>query len=87
MTMVLTMVISAMSRHIKASEFKAKCLALMDEVARTGAAVIITKNGKPVAELVPHRPHKHSARGILKDELFVAGDIIAPIDVEWETLK
>ena len=38
-----------MSRHIKASEFKAKCLALVDEVARTGAAVVITNNGKPVA--------------------------------------
>jgi prevent-host-death family protein len=68
-----------MSRHIKAAEFKAKCLALMDEVARTGIAVIITKNGKPVAELLPHRPCKQSARGILKGELFVTGDIIAPI--------
>jgi prevent-host-death family protein len=68
-----------MSRHIKASEFKAKCLALMDEVVRTGIAVIITKNGKPVAELVPHRSRKRSARGILKGELFVTGDIIAPL--------
>jgi antitoxin (DNA-binding transcriptional repressor) of toxin-antitoxin stability system len=51
----------------------------MDEVARTGIAVIITKNGKPVAELLPHRPCKQSARGILKGELFVTGDIIAPI--------
>jgi prevent-host-death family protein len=76
-----------MSRHIKASEFKAKCLALMDEVARTGIAVIITKNGKPVAELVPHRPRKQSARGILKDELFITGDIMSPIDVEGEALK
>jgi prevent-host-death family protein len=76
-----------MSRHIKASEFKAKCLALMDEVARTGIAVIITKNGKPVAELVPHRPLTRKARGILKDELFVTGDIIAPIDAEWDVLK
>jgi len=76
-----------MSRHIKASEFNAKCLALMDEVARTGIAVIITKNGKPVAELVPHRPRKQSARGILKDELFITGDIISPIDVECEALK
>ena len=76
-----------MTRHIKASEFKAKCLALMDEVGRTGAAVIITKNGKPVAELVPHRPRMQNARGVLKDELFVTGDIIAPIDVEWEALK
>ncbi len=50
-----------MSRHIKAAELKAKCLALMDEVARPGIAVIITKNGKPVAELVPHRPRKAHA--------------------------
>jgi prevent-host-death family protein len=76
-----------MTRHIKASEFKAKCLALMDEVARTGEAVIITKNGKPVAELVPHRPRKRSIRGIFKDELFIVGDIISPIDVEWDALK
>jgi prevent-host-death family protein len=76
-----------MPRRIKASEFKAKCLTLMDEVARTGTAVIITKNGKPVAELVPHRPREQSARGILKNELFITGDIIAPIDVEWEALK
>ena len=55
--------VTPMTRHIKASEFKAKCLALMDEVARTGEAVIITKNGKPVAELVPHRPRKRSASG------------------------
>lgn len=76
-----------MSRIIKASEFKAKCLAIMDEVAQTGIPVVITKNGKPVAEIVPHRPKKRNARGILKDELFITGDIISPIDVEWEALK
>jgi prevent-host-death family protein len=76
-----------MARHIKASEFKAKCLALMDDVARTGNAVIITKNGKPIAELVPHRARKQSARGLLKDELFITGDIVSPIDVAWDALK
>jgi prevent-host-death family protein len=76
-----------MSRTIKASEFKAKCLAIMDEVAKTGQAVVITKNGKPVAELVPHQPRKKNARGILKDRLFITGDIISPIDVEWEAMK
>jgi prevent-host-death family protein len=76
-----------MSRRIKASAFKAKCLALIAEVARTGIAVIITKNGKPVVELVPHRPREQSARGILKDELFITGDIMSPIDVECEALK
>jgi len=78
----------AMSRIIKASEFKAKCLAVLDEVQRTRRPVVITKRGKPVAELVPHKPpKKQSAWGILKDELFIDGDIISPIDVEWEALK
>lgn len=76
-----------MSRDIKASEFKSKCLFLIDEVARTGTPLIITKNGKPVAELVPHRPHRRTPRGLLKDELFITGDIISPIDVEWDALK
>ena len=43
------------TRTIKASEFKAKCLKLMDEVAETGEEIIITKNGKPVAKLSAHR--------------------------------
>ena len=60
-----------MTRHIKASYFKAKCLALIDEVARTGAAIIITKDGKPVAQLIPHRPRDRNVRGILKHELFI----------------
>lgn len=38
---------------IQASEFKAKCLALLDEVARTGETIVITKHGEPVAKLVP----------------------------------
>ena len=70
-----------MCRTIKASEFKAKCLAIMDEVAKTGEDVVITKKGKPVAKLVPHRAARHQALGLLKDSLFITGDIISPIDV------
>jgi len=87
MTIVMTMVISAMSQTIKASEFKAKCLALMDEVARTGESYVITKNGKPVAELRPHKREKKSPFGLLKGELTITGDILSPIDVEWDALK
>ena len=77
-----------MSRVIKASEFKAKCLALLDEVERTRQAVVITKRGKPVAELVPHnRAEAQRPFGILKGRLEIVGDIISPIDVEWEALK
>ena len=42
-------------RTIKASEFKAKCLQLMDEVAESGEEIVITKFGKPVARLGPLR--------------------------------
>lgn len=48
-------------KSISASSFKAKCLALMDEVARTGESIVITKNGKPVAQLTPP-PRRLGAR-------------------------
>jgi len=76
-----------MSRMIKASEFKAKCLALLDEVDRTGDVIVITKKGRPVAEIRRHTPAKRSIIGIWKGQTEILGDIIAPIDVEWEALK
>jgi prevent-host-death family protein len=88
MTMGMTMVTRGpMTRFVKASEFKAKCLALMDEVERTGEAVVITKRGKPVAELVPSRARRRNPLGIWADSVAIAGDVMAPIDVEWDALK
>ena len=54
-------------KTIKASEFKAKCLKLMSDVAETGAEYVITKNGRPVSRLVPYRnpagePLRHRSR-------------------------
>lgn len=72
---------------IRASEFKAKCLALMDEVARTGRPLLVTKNGKPVAELRPHTVPGKDAFGIWKGRLLVRGDIVSPVDADWEALK
>jgi prevent-host-death family protein len=40
-------------RIIKASTFKERCLALLDQVARTGVPIIVTKRGRPVAKVVP----------------------------------
>ncbi len=77
----------AMTRIIKASEFKAKCLSLMDEVAQSGESLVITKNGKPVAELKPYGAGKKNLFGIWKDAVVITGDIISPIDVEWDAMK
>lgn len=74
---------------IRASEFKAKCLALMDQVARTGETIVVTKNGKPVAELRPHRaPPAKSLIGLHKGQIEIHGDIIASIyRKRWEAMK
>ena len=74
---------------IQASEFKAKCLALMDRVARTGETILVTKNGKPVAELRPHRPPRaKSLIGLHKGQIDVRGDIVSPIASRlWEAMK
>ena len=62
-----------------ASEFKAKCLAILDQVNSTREAVTILKRGKPVAQLVP--PVQQDA-GYPQDDLLgsvrVLGDIVAP---------
>ncbi len=76
--------IAATTRTIKASEFKAKCLKLMDEVAESGQEIIITKNGKPVSRLAPYSRRPKSLFGIDRGRIEILGDIIEPIDVEWE---
>ena len=77
-----------MSRIIKASEFKAKCLAVLDDVERTRQPVVITKRGKPIADVIPHTATaKSELFGLLKGRMEIVGDIISPIDVEWEALK
>ncbi len=71
-------------RTIKASEFKATCLKLMDEVAESGEEIIITKNGKPVARLTPHEKRFPPPFGRDRDRIKILGDIVSPIDVVWE---
>jgi prevent-host-death family protein len=71
-------------RTIKASEFKAKCLKLMDEVAQSGEPLVVTKNGRPIAQLSPISRERRSIWGLHKGQMEILGDIISPIDVEWE---
>jgi prevent-host-death family protein len=70
-------------RRIPAGEFKAKCLNLMDEVARRRTPLVITKRGKPVAKLVPIDDRPIDPFGCMAGTVKILGDIISPIDVEW----
>jgi prevent-host-death family protein len=72
---------------IPAAVFKAECLKLMDEVARTGQPVVITKHGKPVAQLVPIPAQPRSIFGYMKNTVRIKGDVVAPIDEEWSALS
>ena len=77
---------STMAASISASQFKARCLGLMDQVAATGEVLVITKNGRPVAELHPcAAPRRPSPFG-LHPEASIAGDVLAPIDTAWTAL-
>lgn len=64
---------------VTATEFKARCLALIDEVERTGEPLTITKRGRPVAQVVPLRLSKGSHPfEALKGTLEIVGDILEP---------
>ena len=67
-------------QSIQASEFKAKCLALMDRVAESGETLVVTKNGRPVAELRPYSGTRADSPFGLHRNLTITGDILSPID-------
>ena len=73
---------------IQASEFKAKCLALMDDVARSGEVLIITKSGRPIAELRPYSGGRISSPFGLHAALEIKGDILSSDDEDaWKALE
>jgi prevent-host-death family protein len=74
------------SREISAGQFKARCLAIMDEVRDRGGEYIITKRGTPVARLVPARHEPRPLLGSMSGTVRVLGDIIGPLDEPWEAL-
>ena len=71
-------------QRIKASEFKAKCLHLMDEVNRTGEEITITKNGTPVSVLRAYRTIPKTLFGLHKGKTQSKDDLIAPLDIDWD---
>jgi prevent-host-death family protein len=75
---ILTM--SAKPRQMPAGEFKAKCLSVLDQVQRTGKTVVVTKRGRPVAQLMPL---SSDDSGSLLGSVVYEEDLLSPIDAEW----
>ena len=73
-------------RQIAISKFKATCLAVLDDVRRTGVPVRVTRFGKPVAEIQPPKdPPNKSWIGSMKGEFEICGDIVGPVNAfkDW----
>ena len=78
------------TKTIPAGTFKARCLAIMDQVAAKREAIIITKRGIPVARLVPVEQEDDDIFGFMKGKgkIEIKGDIVSPIlsPEEWGDL-
>ncbi len=80
------------SKTLSATYFKANCLTLITEMNRTKVPIVVTKRGKPVAEIYPARNEAEAAKslfGSMKGTVFRYDDPFAPaIDPsEWNALK
>jgi prevent-host-death family protein len=73
--------------NIPAAVFKAQCLKLMEQVEKTRQPVVITKHGRPVAQLAPVPPAALALFGYMKDTLKIRGDIMAPTGEQWSALS
>lgn len=64
---------------INISDFKARCLAILEEISRTGEGVTILKRGKPIAQVLPPTPREGAyPQHTLEGTVEVLGDIVGP---------
>ncbi len=70
---------------MKASEFKARCLKLMDDIQKSGDEIIITKNGKPVSKLVPYRAKAATLFGLHEGKIHSSGNDLFSTGETWES--
>jgi prevent-host-death family protein len=76
------------SLTIGATEFKAKCLELMDDVhERKCNAIVITKRGKPHVKIVPVEQPATPLRGSMKGTVKILGDLTEPLQEKWDALE
>ena len=75
--------------EIPAGEFKAKCLQLMDRVARTREPIVITKRGRPVAKLVTADDSQPQAPlfGYMAGSAEIRGDVVRTPDLDWSAVS
>ena len=75
-------------QEVAISEFKTKCLSLLEEVSKTKTPLRVTRRGKAIADVVPISPPaaERSWIGSLSGSIEIAGDILAPV-IDTETIE
>lgn len=71
---------------IRAGQFKAQCLKIMDQVKNKREEILITKHGKPVAKLVPvdsRNGDEQPAYGFMQDAVKITGNIVVSSGEHW----
>ena len=73
------------------SKFKARCLALLERVRKTGEPILVTRRGTPIAQIFPPPPANPTDRsgfGCMRGTIEITGDIVGPLDSQdWEVLR
>ena len=96
MTIILTIVYNFDARmiamnEVSISEFKAKCIGLLEQVRKTKQPLRVVRHGKPIVEIVPatEKVDRMEWIGSMKDSVEILGDIISPATDEddWEVLR
>lgn len=75
-------------REVAISEFKAKCLSLLQEVNKTKTPLRVTRRGKAIADVIPAslEAEERSWIGSMSDSIEIVGDIVSPV-VDMETIE
>jgi prevent-host-death family protein len=74
-------------REIGISEFKAKCLSLLEEVSKTKTSLRVTRRGKAIADVIPASPETEGSwLGSMSDTIEIVGDIVSPV-LDVDTLQ
>lgn len=76
-----------MKQKIAISEFKSHCLEILSGLEKSQSSIIITKRNRPIATVSAFPKSSPSIFGMFKDQIEIKGDIISPINDEWEVEK
>ena len=76
-------------KQMRAGVFKARCLAVMDDIKASGEPVVVTKRGKPVVKVIPFTADNSEIFGFMADRMTIIGDIESPVVPlkDWKIFK